>query len=204
MNIKKNFIMILLIMLMIISAWIINQNKHESEFKSVLILEKPIQLPEFSLINHKKSPVNKNTFAGQWDLVFFGFTNCPDICPATLHTLNQVRQKLEASDFKKTPRIVLISVDPERDTPAALTEYINYFGDQNIGITGDIKELTKLTKALGVFFEKVMDDYDNYTVNHSAAVLLISPAAEFSALFSAPHVIEDFIDDLKKILDNYS
>ena len=204
MNIKKNFIMILLIMLMIISAWVINQNKHESEFKSVLILEKPIQLPEFSLINHKKSPVNKNTFAGQWDLVFFGFTNCPDICPATLHTLNQVRHKLEASDFKKTPRIVFISVDPERDTPTALNKYINYFGNQNIGITGDIKELTKLTKALGIFFEKVMDDYDNYTVNHSAAVLLISPAAEFSALFSAPHVIEDFIYDLKKILDNYS
>ncbi len=203
MNTKKKFIIISFVTLLIIAAFMLNQSEHESEFKSVLILEEPIQLPDFSLIDHEKKPVSKDTFKGQWDLIFFGFTNCPDICPTTIHTLNLIRQKIKQSDFEKTLRIALVSVDPERDTPPVLSQYINYFGDQNIAITGDIEELTKLTKALGIFFEKVFDDYDNYTVNHSAAVLLINPAAEFSALFSAPHILEDFIDDLKKIMDDY-
>ncbi|MBM37494.1 MAG: SCO family protein [Woeseia sp.] len=203
MNTKKKFIIISFVTLLIIAAFMLNQSEHESEFKSVLILEEPIQLPDFSLIDHEKKPVSKDTFKGQWDLIFFGFTNCPDICPTTIHTLNLIKQKIKKSDFEKTLRIALVSVDPERDTPLVLSQYINYFGDQNIAITGDIEEMTKLTKALGIFFEKVFDDYDNYTVNHSAAVLLINPAAEFSALFSAPHILEDFIDDLKKIMDDY-
>ncbi len=81
-----------------------------------------------------------DTFRGHWNLVFFGFTHCPDICPTTLQTLAAARSRLASEGHQPLPRIVLVSVDPERDTPAQMKTYVDYFGDDNLGITGDLSE----------------------------------------------------------------
>ena len=167
-----------------------------AELQSAFALPAPTPLPEFSLLDQSGDAVTRETFTGQWDLVFFGFTHCPDICPATLQILAQAKQQLAAEDQEPMPRIVLVSVDPERDTPEQMGRYVDYFGDGNLGVTGNIDELKKLTSALGIYFEKRPGESDNYNVDHSAAVLVIDPDGGFSALFSAPHVVADYAHDL--------
>jgi protein SCO1/2 len=132
--------------------------------------------------------------------VFFGFTHCPDICPLTLQVLADARRQLAEMGTEPLPRIVLVSVDPERDTPAKLAQYVSYFGDQNAGITGELDELRKLTGALGIWFEKSSLGGDNYAVDHAAAVLLIGPEGGYRAVFSTPHEAANFVHDLPIIM----
>jgi len=144
-----------------------------AEPQHAFIVPIPGALPEFSLLDQTAAPVNADTFRGQWDLVFFGFTNCPDICPTTLQTLASARAELVAAEAETLPRIVLVSVDPE---------------------------VRKLADGLGIYFEKAPNEDGNYGVDHSAAVLVIDPNGEFSALFSAPHVVANYLHDLPIIM----
>ena len=164
------------------------------------LLPAPGPLPEFSLLDHDGNAIGRGVFSGQWSLVFFGFTHCPDICPLTLQVLADARKQLADKGMEPLPRIVLVSVDPERDTPEILGQYVQYFGDDNIGITGELEEVRKLTGRLGIFFEKTASDGDNYSVDHSAVVLVINPRGQFHALFSAPHIARNFVHDLPLIM----
>ena len=164
------------------------------------VLPVPVALPEFSLLDHAGREIHRDVFAGQWDLVFFGFTHCPDICPLTLQVLATARGQLAESGHDPLPRMVLVSVDPERDTPELMRQYLDYFGEGNLGVTGDLEEIRKLTGALGIFFDKVPGADGNYTVDHSAVVLLLDPDGEFRALFGAPHAAANFVHDLPIIM----
>jgi len=157
------------------------------------------ELPEFSLLDHNGDPIGRDVFKGHWNLVFFGFTHCPDICPLTLQVLADAKKQLAAAGFERLPRIVLVSVDPERDTPEVLAQYVGYFGDDNLGITGDLEEISKFTKGLGIWFQK-SGDGENYSVDHAAAVLVINPDGQFEALFGAPHEADNLVHDLPIIM----
>ena len=171
-----------------------------SEPKFALVLPEPNPVPEFSLLNQRGMPIDQTVFAGQWDLVFFGFTHCPDICPTTLQVLAAAKTTLQEKGQVPLPRIVLVSVDPERDTPELMQQYVDYFGEGNLGITGTLDEITKLTSGLGIFFAKHASDGKDYTVDHSAAVLVINPDGGFEALFSGPHVVENYVHDLPIVM----
>jgi len=167
-----------------------------AEYKAAFVLPAPTPLPEFSLIDQYGDVVNAETFRNRWSLVFFGFTHCPDICPATLQILATARKELEAAGQDPLPQIVLVSVDPERDGPEQLRKYVEYFGKDNLGVTGNIDELRKLTSGLGIYFEKQSGTGDDYAVDHSAAVLLMNSDGHFHALFSGQHDVENFVHDL--------
>jgi len=158
------------------------------------------ELPEFSLVDQDGAAIGREVFQGHWNLVFFGFTHCPDICPLTLQVLADAKQQLADEGQNPLPRVVLVSVDPERDTPDLLGQYVAYFDADNLGITGDLEELRKLTNGLGIFFEKSNIDDDNYSVDHSAVVLVIDPDGRLSALFGAPHDAANFVHDLPLIM----
>ena len=158
------------------------------------------ELPDFALLDQYGAAVGRSVFEGQWDVVFFGFTNCPDICPATMTVLGQARRELDARGQNPLPRIVLVSVDPERDTPEAMARYVAYFGDDNLGLTGELAEIRKLTDALGVFFQKAGADGEAYGVDHSTVVLVIDPEGRLKALFSAPHEVANLVHDLPLIM----
>ena len=164
------------------------------------VLPGAAELPDFALLDQDGEPFGRDTFKGHWNLVFFGFTHCPDICPLTLQVLANAQQQLAAAGESPLPRIVLVSVDPERDTPDVIRNYVGYFGDGHLGVTGDIGELRKLTGSLGIFFEKSAIDDDSYSVDHSAVVLLLNPDGRLHALFSAPHEAENFVHDLPIII----
>jgi len=158
------------------------------------------ELPDFALFDQYGAAAGRSVFEGQWDVVFFGFTNCPDICPATMTVLGQARRELDARGQNPLPRIVLVSVDPERDTPEAMARYVAYFGDDNLGLTGELVEIRKLTDALGVFFQKAGADGEAYGVDHSTVVLVIDPEGRLKALFSAPHEVANLVHDLPLIM----
>ncbi len=174
-----------------------------AEPATAFVLPAPTPLPDFSLLDQSGAPVTADSFRGHWNLVFFGFTHCPDICPATLQILATATQVLADAGHEPLPRIVLVSVDPERDTPELMGRYVDYFGSGNLGITGDLDELLKLTSALGIYFEKQPGDDENYAVDHSAAVLLVNPDGAFHALFSGPHVVENYVHDLPIITESF-
>lgn len=167
---------------------------------SATILPAGNELPEFTLLDQDGAIVDRSIFEGQWDVVFFGFTNCPDICPATMTVLGQARRALAADGQQPLPRIVLVSVDPERDTPEAMARYIAYFGEDNLGLTGELAEIRKLTDALGIFFQKAGTDEGVYGVDHSTVVLVIDPDGRLKALFSAPHSVDNFVNDLPLVM----
>jgi len=168
--------------------------------QTAFAIPQPNPLPDFSLLDQTGQRVNADTFRGQWDLVFFGFTNCPDVCPTTLQILANVKRELIDAGAKTLPRIVLVSVDPERDTPELLRQYVDYFGDGNLGVTGELEGIKTFTAALGIYFEKAPTADGDYSVNHSAAVLVINPDGEFAALFSAPHIVANYVHDLPIIM----
>ena len=167
---------------------------------SATVLPAGNELPEFALLDQNGSPAGRGAFEGQWDLVFFGFTNCPDICPATMTVLGQAKRALEARGQEPLPRVVLVSVDPERDSPEAMARYVAYFGEDNLGLTGDLDEIRKLTDALGIFFQKAGTESAAYGVDHSTVVLLIDPGGRLKALFSAPHDVDTLVHDLPLIM----
>lgn len=167
--------------------------------ETATLLPAPLELPEFALTDQDGNPADRSFFEGQWDLVFFGFTHCPDVCPMTLQTLATARRQLADNGMQELPRIVLVSVDPERDSPEDLKTYVEYFGDDVAGLTGSEDALRVLTDGLGIFFQRMASDDENYNVDHSAVVLVLNPSGQFTALFSTPHRPSAFVNDLPGI-----
>lgn len=197
---------LILVTAAIAGAWLsLRMNAPVAQPGVATVLATPEVLPEFSLLDQHGQPVGREVFYDHWSLLFFGFTNCPDICPTTLQVLAAAKRQLAGQGPETLPQIVLISVDPERDTPEVLARYVDHFGDGNLGITGNIEELRKLSGELGIYFEKspVAANTGNYSVDHSAVVLVINPRGQFQALFSTPHTIENFTNDLPLIMARY-
>ncbi len=205
---QKNLSLAIVLGVMLAAAIFVATRLHSpaqppADLHQALVLPAAMPLPEFSLVDQRGDAVTRNTFRGRWHLLFFGFTHCPDICPATLQILAAASAELAENHGETLLRIVLISVDPDRDTPQQLGKYVENFGAGILGVTGSVEELRKLTTALGIFFEKRPEDGDSYGVDHSAAVIVINPEAEFHSLFSAPHRIANFVNDLPIVMASY-
>jgi protein SCO1/2 len=168
--------------------------------RTATVLPAPADLPEFSLVDGHGNAFDRDSLRGSWSLLFFGFTHCPDVCPLTLQALASARQELETAGIEPLPRIVFVSVDPERDTAEVVRDYAAHFGAATTGVTGDMTQLRQLTNGLGIFFQKSNRESDNYSVDHSAVVLLVGPDAKFHALFGAPHEAANFVHDLPLIM----
>ena len=161
-------------------------------------------LPQFSLVDHDDKKFTKDNLTGEWSLVFFGFTHCPDICPATLAMLSQVTEDLETTHADKLG-IYMVTVDPERDKPAHLKNYVTYFNKDFVGVTGDTDQLGLVTKSLGAVAR--IQDHEkgatDYAVDHSSHMALINPKGNLYAIFTAPHEPGRIMRDLKQILDAF-
>ena len=132
----------------------------------------------FQLVDHNGRPVDESMLEGKWSLVFFGFTYCPDFCPTTLAALDATKQRL--GDKAKDLQIVFISVDPQRDTPQALKDYLSSdgFPEGVIGLTGAPEQVKAAADAYRAFYQKVGEGED-YTMNHSLTVYLMGPDGQF-------------------------
>jgi protein SCO1/2 len=131
----------------------------------------------FQLVNQDGQSVDQTLLEGKWSLVFFGFTYCPDFCPTTLTSLEATRQLLGGTE---TPQIVFVSIDPERDTPRALKDYLSSdgFPPGVIGLTGTPEQVAAAARAYRAYYEKVGEG-EGYTMNHSLTVYLVGPDGRF-------------------------
>ena len=168
-----------------------------------LLLETPRELPAFSLVDHHGRPFELTSLSGRWTLVFFGFTHCPDVCPSTLFTLKQVSESLADLAEQDRPAVVMISVDPGRDTPEKLASYVPYFDPGFIGVTGDMPQIMSLTKAMGVAFAytPLTDGGEGYSVDHTASIFLLDPQGRLAAIFGTPHAAERIVGDYRRVLE---
>jgi protein SCO1 len=131
----------------------------------------------FNLVDQNNNPVDQTIFAGHPSALFFGFTHCPEVCPTTMAEMASWFETL--GDEGKDLRAYFVSVDPERDTPAVLGDYVSWVSDRITGITGSPDEVARIAKSWGVFYEKVPLEGGGYTMDHTASVFLLDSNGEF-------------------------
>ncbi len=139
-------------------------------------------VPPFTLYSGEQAITNE-VFNDQWSFVFFGYTYCPDVCPTTMSALNSFYQQLP-EDFKSNTQVILVSVDPERDTPEQLAQYSKAFHPEFIGATADHEALEPFTRSFGAVYYKVGEDSEDYLVDHTAKIFLVDPDGKRHAFFS--------------------
>jgi protein SCO1/2 len=158
-------------------------------------------LPAFELIDQARAPFGPARMRGRWTFLFFGFVNCPDVCPTTLAMLADVRARIATASAGDVPQVVLVSVDPGRDTPPVLAQYVAHFDPSFTGVTGDPAAIETLTRALGVAVAVgAPADDGSYAVDHTAAIFLVDPAGRVAALFNTPHEARAIVRDYLKIV----
>jgi len=158
------------------------------EFQALQPFPTPRAVADFALETGAGEPFSLENMEGRWNLLFFGFTNCPDVCPDTLAMLDQSMQQLTLMRRESLPQVVFISVDPERDQGESLTDYVDWFNSDFVGVTGPEPQLVALTRQLGVAYFRETPDEDTgfYNVDHSAAVMLVDPNGRLVGRFAHP------------------
>lgn len=152
---------------------------------------------EFELTDHHGSIRTENDFAGRWMLVFFGFANCPDVCPTTLAEIAVVMDAL--GDDSSMVQPLFISIDPERDTPQQLAEFVPLFDTNIIGLTGAPDQIERTSKSFHIFYEKIGEASapDGYTVGHSSQLFLFDPEGGYADSWAYGTAAEKIVSDLK-------
>jgi protein SCO1/2 len=157
----------------------------EMKANGLYLLETPRNFGELNLVDHRGEPFTRARFEGRWSMVFFGFTYCPDICPTTMAFLDRFMAELEGTEARDT-QVVMVSVDPARDTVEQLATYVPYFNPEFIGVTGEFLDIHRFATSLNTPFRKVPGQEENYLVDHSANVVLINPRGDYHGFFKAP------------------
>jgi protein SCO1/2 len=190
-NIKLTIAGLLLFITVIVAGFVYRvslpriMTASEMSANGLYLLETPRNIGEFDLIDHHGNPFNPGRLEGQWTLVFFGFTHCPDICPTTMTFLNTFLESLEGTEAQD-PQVVMVSVDPARDTVQQLADYMPYFNPDFTGVTGEFLDIHRFATKLNTPFRKVMDEDGSYQVDHSSNIVLINPRGDYHGFFRAP------------------
>jgi protein SCO1/2 len=150
------------------------------------ILPAKLALPDVPFVDQRGRAFHLASLRGNFTWLFFGFTNCPDICPLTLKTLADARAAIAARAPATTPKVLFVSVDPTRDTPERITDYLSHFDPDFIGVTATEADLAPLLKMLGVTVEKHDHGGGAYTVVHNPTLYVLGPDTEWIALSSGP------------------
>lgn len=171
--------------------------------RALLSYPTPRTVADFELTDHRQEQVGLQTFRGRWSLLFFGFTHCPDVCPDTLYRLQQTLERLPEA-AQKNLAIYFVSVDPERDSPERMAEYLARFSDRFTGLTGDHAQLLPFSRQLGIAYHVGAHEPGEleYAVEHSAGIVLLNPEAELHGIFTAPHDPDRMARDLTLLLSS--
>ncbi len=191
-----------LIMALFLSRFYTPRELTLDEYKTLgaYFIDPPRQLAEFKLIDDTSKIFLPEKFAGKWNILFFGFTYCPDICPLTMKQMSDVKKSL--GEYSDNLRFFLVSVDPDRDKPENLRVYLDNFDLDFKGLTGEIDQIYKFsTQVNAPFFPVVNSPEPNYTVDHSGSLVLISPEAKYAGFFRAPHDTDKITKALASLLN---
>jgi len=167
------------------------------ELAKAILLPVPKDLGEVSFVDHNSESFGLSNLQGKWSILFFGFTNCPDICPSTMQTLKLVKQRVELEDAWQHYQVVMVSVDPERDSVERLKNYVPFFDPEFIGVRAEVEHTAAFAKNLGIlFFKREPASNGGYDVDHGASLILVNPDGKYAGVISAPHKVDQISADL--------
>ena len=190
-----------------VAFWKITQARNHPQQSALIVLPDSRVIADFSLLDQQSQPFTLAELQGHWSLIFFGFTHCPDVCPTALYEMQQVRKTVseEFSTHRPVPQFLFVSVDPERDSPEKLQQYLSHFDPDFIGLTGEHEQLMPLTRQMGIAYR--VEEHEtgalSYGVDHSAGILLINPQGRLHGVFPAPHQSVEISDDLLDVIEDW-
>ena len=201
---KRLWLLVIVVLSLFLSAC---SSENDPQNLNALVYENAKSLSDFTLKNQHGEPVTKAQFKGQWNLVFLGYTSCPDICPLTLAKLNAVYKELEA-DYPL--QVLFVSVDPNRDTAEKRKQYIDYFNPNFLAVSGEHKDLFPVVRELGLIYAISDTTKADYAVDHSASVALVDDTGALRAIFkpefkqgSVPLINSTQLTQEFKVIANY-
>jgi protein SCO1/2 len=163
-------------------------------------LEPRRALPDFSLTDHRGRPFAHANLLGHWSLLYFGYTNCPDLCPATLSILAAMEKRMRSAAAATRPQVVFVSLDAARDTPAQLASYVPYFDPEFLGVTAaDQPSVEKVAAEMGVAVFIRRESDGSYGVDHSSAIFVVDPAGKLAAILTGPFTVDALTLDFRRI-----
>jgi len=151
----------------------------------------------FNLKDVNNELITEKSFQGPLTAIFFGFTNCPDVCPMTLANLDQVIEKLDENENNRL-KVFFVSIDPERDSPQVIKDYLDSFKNKIYGITGDPQKVFFLSKSWGVLSEKIFNEDGSHLINHSSSIILLRKGKYIDRISH-----HENLDNIFKIIKNY-
>ena len=170
------------------------------------ILSPPRKISIPALLKDNAESFTNKDILGQWHFMFFGYTHCPDVCPTTMGVLAQAK-KIASDNNHIFPQVIFVSVDPQRDKVEMLTEYLQYFDKDFIGVTGNEKLIKALTLQMSVVYLKMAPEEgaaeDNYVMDHSAALLLLNPEGKLVAFLNPPFTPKSILKDFQTVVNSY-
>lgn len=166
------------------------------------ILARPMEIDQFELIDQNNAAFNNKSLEGGWTVVFFGYTNCPDVCPTTIYKLaeikNGIKEDLPSANFNT----VLVTLDPDRDSSERLDEYIGYFDETMLGVTGTYENIQSFTSSLSVFYQRINKE-EGYDFNHTASIFVFDKDGSLFATMSPANTVGELESDFFTILNNF-
>ena len=204
---KRNVIFILLILFSITGLFTYFQSlpsllEKKPSLITGKILVRPMEIDNFELIDQNNEVFNKKSLEGGWTVLFFGYTNCPDVCPTTIYKLaeikNGIKEDLPSANFNT----VLVTLDPDRDSAERLDEYIGYFDETMLGVTGTYENIQSFTSSLSVFYQRINKE-EGYDFNHTASIFVFDKDGSLFATMSPANTVEEIESDFFTILNNF-
>jgi protein SCO1/2 len=175
-------------------------NKAIQMQEGVYLPQPRTDIMDFKLTDNHGKPFTRDNLKGHWTMMFFGFTNCGLVCPTTLAALRDMYKTLQKTlPADQLPQVVMVSVDPERDTVKRMNDYVTSFDPHFIGARADIDETVQLEKNLHIAAAKI-ESNGHYTINHSAEILLFNPLGQLQAFLTYPHHAPQMVKDYQDIL----
>ena len=162
--------------------------------QNAVLYPAPRAIPEFHLTQANGQPLDRASWSGHWNVVYFGYTNCPDVCPTALAVFKQTWKDLGV--LKEKVHFDFISVDPQRDAPENLAKYVAFFSPDFIAATGSDDELTRLTRGLGLMYARTTDANGTVQVDHSGSAVIVNPQGQLVGMFRPPFTAAALAADL--------
>ncbi len=201
-QIGKSYFLFILIAVVAIGSGLLVQTSTKPpaelpEFKKTILLPTPKSLGEVNFTDHNSRPFTLENLKGKWSILFFAFTNCPDVCPTTMQTLSQVKAAASEAGVWNNYQVIMVTVDPERDDPERLKSYVPYFDPEFIGLTAPVDYTTAFAKNVGIlFFKGEVLENGGYDMDHGASLILLNPQGQYAGVMTAPHNVNELSADL--------
>ena len=204
---KRNIIFILLVLFGITGIFTYFQSlpsllEKKPSLITGKILVRPMEIANFELTDQNNEVFNKKSLEGGWTVLFFGYTNCPDVCPTTIYKLAEVKNGIKEDLPSANFNTVLVTLDPDRDSAERLDEYIGYFDETMLGVTGTYENIQSFTSSLSVFYQRINKE-EGYDFNHTASIFVFDKDGSLFATMSPANTVGELESDFFTILNNF-